>query len=238
MPQRRSAAAADRIELIRRAISWPKLLLLALACAALALLAARPSVHVVLLDAINACGIAIGLYPRAGPVLFIAVAALSSAVAFFSVAMIVPVAVVAWGTALTMIYLWAGWVLGGVLSYLGGRVFGRRLLLWLSPASFAWLQARIGHQTPFHIALLMQLLLPSELLGCAFGLARYRLKNYCAVLVLGELPYAVGAVLLGESFISARSGLLLGAGAVLVVVLLAAVALFHRRAVTGAAASI
>ena len=187
-----------------------------------------PSVHFMALEVIRECGLAIARYPHAGPLLFVALAALSAALAFFSVALIVPIAVTAWGSRLTVLYLWAGWVFGGMLSYAGGRVLGRRLLLWLSPSSYSWLELQVRQRTSFQAALLLQLLLPSELLGSAFGIARYRFKHYLTVLLVGELPYAVGAVMLGDSFLSARSGLLLGVGAALTVLLLVGFAMFRR----------
>ena len=46
-------------------------------------------------------------------------------VAFFSVAVLTPVAIAAWGTGVCLVLLWLGWFLGGAVAFFIGRFFGR-----------------------------------------------------------------------------------------------------------------
>jgi uncharacterized membrane protein YdjX (TVP38/TMEM64 family) len=66
---------------------------------------------------------------------------------------------------------------------------------------------------------------PSDIAGYLFGLVRARLALFLAALALAEMPYALGAVYLGESFLQRRLWVfaLVGvAGAVLTVLALRA----------------
>lgn len=60
----------------------------------------------------------------------------------------------------------------------------------------------LDKQPSFGSVLLFQLALPSEIPGYLLGLARYPLPRYLAALMLAELPYAVGTVLLGIGFVN------------------------------------
>lgn len=64
----------------------------------------------------------------------------------------------------------------------------------------------------FGHVLLFQLAVPSEIPGYVLGLAGCRFRTYVAAMVLGELPFAIGAVYLGESFLQRNYILLLATG--------------------------
>ncbi len=64
----------------------------------------------------------------------------------------------------------------------------------------------------FRHVLLFQLAVPSEIPGYVLGLAGCRLRTYAAAIALGELPFAIGAVYLGESFLQRNYLLLLAIG--------------------------
>lgn len=152
----------------------------------------------------------------AGPAIFVALAAASAMLAFFSSAALVPAGVVAWGMPTTAALLSLGWLLGGLLSYGSARGLGRPLLAHLAPVEFlAKYERRISRDTPFGVVLLFQLALPSEIPGYVLGLARYPLARYLAALALVEAPYAAVTVRLGPSSSSGDSPLLavLAAGA-------------------------
>ena len=55
--------------------------------------------------------------PLLGMLVFLLLAMLSAMVAFFSSALLAPVAVYAWGKAGCLALLWCGWFLGGVVSF-------------------------------------------------------------------------------------------------------------------------
>ena len=65
--------------------------------------------------------------------LFVVLSAISAIFFFFSTAVIVPVAVYAWGKPATMLLLWASWLLGAAVSYWIGLRPGRRLAGWAGP---------------------------------------------------------------------------------------------------------
>ncbi len=142
--------------------------------------------------------------PLAGAALFTLFAALSGMLAFFSSAVIVPVAVNAWGPTRSAALLWIGWVLGGACAYAIGRVLGRPMVNRLARDKLARYEQKIGREAPFGQVVLFQLALPSEVPGYILGLVRYSFLRYIIVVALGELPYAIGTVILGDSFLNRR----------------------------------
>lgn len=191
---------------------------------ALAVLASSGAVHPAILRFFESSNRIIAQHSTAGPVVFVVLAALSAMLAFFSSAVLVPPAVFAWGPALVGLLLWLGWMLGGMASYTLARLLGRPVVRRLvSVRSLAHYEERLTRGAPFSLVLLFQLALPSELPGYVLGLVRYPPGRYLAALAIAELPYAVGTMLLGESFVERRIGLLvsLGAAAVIAGVLLA-----------------
>ena len=142
--------------------------------------------------------------PLAGAALFMLFAALSGMLAFFSSAVIVPVAVNAWGPARSAALLWIGWILGGACAYAIGRVLGRPMVNRLARDKLARYEQKIGREAPFGLVVLFQLALPSEVPGYILGLVRYSFLRYIIVVALGELPYAIGTVILGDSFLNRR----------------------------------
>lgn len=196
-------------------------LLMVVAVAALLALAWSGTIHQAVLQVFEAAkGIMTG-HPVAGPTVFLLLAAMSAMLAFFSSAVLVPAAVYAWGPALSALLLWAGWMLGGLVAYMLAYWLGRPALRWLAPGrSFRRYEERLRREAPFSLVLLFQLAMPSEIPGYVLGLARYPLLRYLAALAIAELPYAVGTMLLGASFVARRLGLILSLGAVAVLALM------------------
>lgn len=152
----------------------------------------------------------IGLKPLLGMAVFVLLAMLSAMVAFFSSAILVPVAVYAWGTTACFILLWLGWLLGGVASFCIGRFLGRRVAAMLigEEKIAAW-QSKVTEKTRFIHILLFQAIVPSEIPGYVLGILRYRFHYYLAALALTELPYVIGVVFLGESFLKGEGTLII-----------------------------
>lgn len=209
---------------------WPvasrSLLLIALV-GGLIFLAASDTLHNALLGVLEASRGIIAEHPVTGPLAFIGLAALSAMLGFVSSAILVPAAVYAWGGSITMLMLWLGWALGGVTAYTLAYFFGRPVLRFLVPgAVLGRYQHLMDKQPRWSSVLLLQLALPSEIPGYLLGLARYPLLGYLSALLLAELPYAVGTVLLGVGFVR-RDTLTLVAvcavGAVMMVVLAQAI---------------
>ena len=129
-------------------------------------------------------------------------ALVSAMLAFFSSAVLTPIGVYAWGAFETFLLLWSGWLLGGMLSFFIGRYLGRSVVaVLLGESRLANWEAQVGSHTRFFHILLIQAALPSEIPGYVLGTLRYRFAVYVAALAIAELPYALGTVILGESFL-------------------------------------
>ena len=193
--------------------AWRGAAILTLLTIGLAALALSDTVHAVLTEVLAASQAIISGHPVLGPMLFVALAALSAMLAFASVAVLLPLAVLTWGEPLSILLLWLGWLLGGGFTYIAGRFFGRALFDWLAAGSLLRrLEHHIGPSTPFGVVLLFQLALPSEIPGYVLGLVRYSVPKYFLALGLVELLYTVAAVHLGASFVEGRAGMVLTIG--------------------------
>jgi uncharacterized membrane protein YdjX (TVP38/TMEM64 family) len=203
---------------------------LLLGCVLLALVGTSDDLHRSLLDVLGTASKLIAARPVLGAVLFVVLSALSAMLAFVSSAVLVPVALYAWGETACAALLWLGWILGGVTAYNLGRWLGRPVVHWLLPThTLDRYEDRISKQTPFGLIVLLQLALPSEVPGYLLGLVRYPFGRYLLALALAELPYAVGTVYLGESFLERRLVLLLALGVLGAVFMFLVVRMLHRR---------
>lgn len=204
--------------------------MLALVGAGLALAASSDTVHRTLLSLLSKTAVIVDAHPVLGVSLFILLSAVSAMVAFFSTALFVPIAIQAWGEGVSILLLWAGWLLGGICSYGVGRFLGRPVVQRLTSGhTLARFEHRISNHAPFTLVLLFQLALPSELPGYLLGLVRYRFLKYVLALSIGELPYAVGTVYLGVSFVERRSFALIALGIAGALSIVWAFHTFHKR---------
>ncbi|MFP2896621.1 TVP38/TMEM64 family protein [Corallococcus sp. 4LFB] len=209
---------------------WGRALLLGLLLAGLALLTSSEAFQSQLRRVVDAAAPVISAHPFWGAVLFVLLSALSAMLAFFSSALLLPVALQAWGKTVCALLLWVGWMLGGACAYGIARAWGRPVIRRLtSPGLLARYEERVSRRTPFGVVLLFQLAIPSEIPGYVLGLARYGLRRYLAVLALAELPYAVGTVYLGASVLERRTPVLLGLGAAGILAGLLAFHLLRKR---------
>lgn len=216
--------------LAQHRVVWRRAALLALLCVAFAAVTASENLHHALLDVLAASKEVIVVHPVQGPLLFVLLAAVSAMLAFVSIAIVVPVAVFAWGEPLSMLLLWVGWILGGAIAYSIARYLGRPVVRWLTAATtLRRVERRIRADTPFGLILLFQLGLPSEIPGYVLGLARYPFGKYLLALALAELPYTIATVYLGASFVSAQSGLVLAVGLSIAALSVGAFYLLRKR---------
>lgn len=168
------------------------------------------ALHEQLLVVLDAAKTVIAAYPVGGPLAFIGLSALSAMLGFVSSAVLVPAAVYAWGAGFTMLMLWIGWTIGGVIAWTLAALFGRPVLRWIVVSNtLSRYQHLLDKRPRFSSVLLFQLALPSEIPGYLLGLARYPLPRYLAALMLAELPYAIGTVLLGVGFVKRDTATLL-----------------------------
>ncbi|HKB78744.1 MAG TPA: VTT domain-containing protein [Thermoanaerobaculia bacterium] len=216
-------SAETRLTQTRRAAAL--LLLLAAIVALVSLDSTWRAIHAAIAwaDAIVAA------HQVAGPAVFLVLSALSAMVAFFSTAVVVPVAIDAWGKLLTVLLLWIGWLAGGMLSYCIGRYFGRGVVRWfISDETLRPYEERARGIASFSHVLLFQFALPSEVPGYVLGLLGVPFRIYAAALAITELPFAIGAVYLGESFLQRNIVLLLALGVAGIGFTLLAASVFHR----------
>jgi uncharacterized membrane protein YdjX (TVP38/TMEM64 family) len=215
---------------------WARGGALVLISLALAGLASSETIHDLFVQLVNVAQRVIVAHPRWGVSLFILLSAVSAMVAFFSTAIITPVAVLTWGKGLSIVLLWVGWLLGGICAYWVGRTLGRPVVQALtSSAALARFEHRLSARTPFGLVLLFQIALPSEVPGYVLGLARYPFAKYLLALSIAELPFAVGTVYLGASFLQRQTTLLIAIGCTGAVLSAAALYRLKRRLLQEAA---
>lgn len=217
---------------LRAAIAqhWRRSLALLAICIAVALLLSVDVLFAQMQRLLVAADPIIRGHPLLGGALFVLLSGLSAMLAFFSSALLVPVAVYSWGRAWTVVLLWLGWLLGGICAYALGRFLGRPLVRSVATTRLrAFYLERLPAQVDFPVALLIQLALPSEIPGYLFGTLRVPFRVYLPALALVEAPYAAGTVLLGESVIRREGGWLLFLAAIGLGASLLAVHVLHRR---------
>ncbi|MGH8130142.1 MAG: TVP38/TMEM64 family protein [Steroidobacteraceae bacterium] len=211
-------------------VVWRRAALLALLCIALAAIAASDELHAALLEVLAASRHVIVGHPVQGALLFVLLAAVSAMLAFVSIAIVVPVAVYVWGAPVSLLLLWLGWILGGVAAYCIARFLGRPVVHWLTTdRTLRRVERRVHPETPFHLILLFQLGLPSEIPGYVLGLAKYPFGKYLLALGLAELPYTIATVYLGAGFVSAQSGQVLVVGLSIATLSVGAFYLLRKR---------
>lgn len=181
-------------------------------------------VHTWLLSLFDGAEVLIRERDSWGMVVFVLLAAGSAMVAFVSSAALVPVAIYVWGPAACFALLWVGWFMGGLAGYGIGRFLGRPAVEFLvRPGTLARYEGWARSGKSLVPMLMLQLAIPSDLASYLFGLVRCRFLAFAAALALAEVPYALGAVYLGTSFLERRmvpilvlglSGVLLSAWAV------------------------
>jgi uncharacterized membrane protein YdjX (TVP38/TMEM64 family) len=187
-------------------------LLLLLVIAATAVAAIGP-LHRAILSIIETVEPVVEQHAVAGAVAYVLLSAISAIVFFFSTALITPVAIEAFGTSLAFLLLWLGWIIGGITAYGIGWRFGRPVVSWfVEPQRFRDYERRAKRLVSFRHVLLFQLTVPSEIPGYVLGLVGCRFRTFVAAMALGELPFAIGAVYLGESFLERNYFLLLAIG--------------------------
>ncbi len=171
-------------------------------------------------------------YPRFGMIAFVLLAMASAMLAFFSSAILVPVGIFTWGFGVSLFLLWLGWFIGGVVAYVVGRHLGRVVVARIvGEERLASFELRVNRNTRFIHIVLFQTMLPSEIPGYVLGSIRYRFVPFAIALGLVELPFAVGTVYIGDSFLQQRGWLLIAVAAGGALLAAAAYGVYrHRRA--------
>ena len=213
-----------------RVRSWDRAVVVVLICSMVALLLSVDWVYDSLQRALSASQPLIAAHPFLGAVVFVLLAAISAVLAFFSSALLLPAAVFAWGNTVTFGLLWVGWQLGGICTYALGRGLRRPQVEGPRTSSkFDFYLQRAPDELTFALVLLLYLALPSEIPGYLCGYLGVRFRGYFAAMALAELPYAVGAVLLGDSVINRQITWLVAFGVIGAALSLYALRALHKR---------
>ncbi len=104
-----------------------------------------------------------------------------------------------------------------------------RRTLSKAPSQIDFYLQRVPGEVTFALVLLLCLALPSEIPGYLCGYLGVRLRTYVAALALAELPYAFGAVLLGDGVVNRQVGGLLAFGLIGAALSAYALWLLHKR---------
>jgi uncharacterized membrane protein YdjX (TVP38/TMEM64 family) len=215
---------------VPRVMQHRHLVLLLLAAALLAAIAASDRVYIALGQILEVATPMIREHAVLGVWTFAILSMLSAVLAFFSTVAIVPIAVFAWGKPATIALLWGSWLMGAALSYWIGRRPGRRLVSWAaSKESVARYEEKISARATFPLVLLFQLAVPSEIPGLVLGALHYDFKRYLVARAIAELPFAVGTVYLGDTFMRRQIAPLLGIAVGGVLLASAALHVLQRR---------
>jgi uncharacterized membrane protein YdjX (TVP38/TMEM64 family) len=192
-------------------LHYRRIALLALVLVVALVVVLSNPLYAALLDILAVAERLIREYPRAGMFVFLVLSGLSAMLTFFSSVALVPVGVYVWGPLVTMLLLLTGGSVGGMLGYWAARTLGRRIVKRLFPDAplrkyeeFFRTRARWGTIMLFRIAL------QSELPSYVMGLLRYPFLRYVVIIVLGELPYVIAVVYLGEAFLRRNAALFAG----------------------------
>ena len=205
-------------------------IVLVLLVGALVALGLSSTVHGALISVLEASRGVIAAHPVAGPVIFVVLAAISAFMSFVSSAVLIPAAVYAWGPIPTMLFLWIGWTLGGAVAHSLAFYFGRPLLQWLAPSeSLERYERLLRRHSSFTEILLLQMALPSELVGYGLGLARCPLGRYLAALAVAQLPYAAGTVLISVGFVERNLRTMIGVTAFGIIAMLVLARIVQER---------
>ncbi|MBI5079636.1 VTT domain-containing protein [Candidatus Wolfebacteria bacterium] len=134
--------------------------------------------------------------------LFVALAAFSAMLSFFSSVIFVPVAIVAWGEFATAFLLLVGWLIGGLMAYFAAYLYGPPLVKKIIG------DEKFNHHTEYLLTrsklwmiILFRLTIPSEVADYLLGLIKYPFSRYILAAFITELPIAVVSSYAGNAFI-------------------------------------
>lgn len=124
-------------------------------------------------------------------VVFILLGTASTMFSSFSSMPLVPIAVIIWGNAFTGIFLFVGWLLGDILSYLVGYWAGHPVAKRFLPYEKIKIYLdKIPPKDQFKMILLFILSTPSEVPGYTIGILRYKFVKYLSATSINELFFS------------------------------------------------
>ena len=135
-------------------------------------------------------------------ILFVALAAFSAMLSFFSSIIFVPIAVAAWGEFATAFLLLIGWLIGGLAAYFASYRFGPSLVKkMIGEEKFNHHSEYLLNRAKFWMIILFRLTIPSEVADYLLGLIRYPFSKYFLAAFIAELPIAIASAYAGSAFV-------------------------------------
>lgn len=146
-----------------------------------------------------------GRRPVFGVLLFIVISALSSVLSPFSSLIILQPAIVAWGKALTLVYLIFGWAVGSILGYaIGFYALSGLFRKIFSFKKIDYYKEKISPETQFWMVVIFRLGAPTEITGYVLGIIHYYFKKYILATIISEIPFALISVYSSSALFGGR----------------------------------
>ncbi len=110
--------------------------------------------------------------------------------------LLVPVSVSLWGPVGAAVINTIGWTTGSILTYTLSRKFGRPFALrFVSEEKLQEYEKYVPKKNVFFVLLLLQSILPGDILGYALGIfMRINYVTYSVAALLGNLPFTISIV--------------------------------------------
>mgnify|MGYP001560841423 CR=1 FL=1 len=141
-------------------------------------------------------------HPMLSIFVFMALAGVSAMLSPFSSVPLVPVAIMLWGSAWTIVFLISGWLGGHSITYAIGYYAGHPVIKkFVAPETIEQYTHKFSKKSEFLLVLLFRLASPAEVPGYVLGAVRYGFIKYFLATFIAEFPFAVMAVYVSEALI-------------------------------------
>jgi uncharacterized membrane protein YdjX (TVP38/TMEM64 family) len=134
--------------------------------------------------------------------IFIGISALATMLSSFIRVLPVPIALLIWGSAPTMLYLLTGWLIGDALSFIIGYSSGNSVVKkFVALDKLDYYREKIPPRAQFKLILFFVTAMPAEIPNYVLGIIRYDFAKYFIATIFSELIYAYLSVRTGQALI-------------------------------------
>jgi uncharacterized membrane protein YdjX (TVP38/TMEM64 family) len=114
----------------------------------------------------------------------------------------IPIALILWGPAPTILYVLAGWLIGDTLSYVVGYYAGNPIVKKIfSLEKLDYYREKIPPHAQFKLILFFVTAMPAEIPNYVLGAIRYDFAKYFIATICSELIYAYLSVRTGQALV-------------------------------------
>ena len=144
-------------------------------------------------------------HPMLGIFVFMALAGASAMLSPFSSVPLVPVAIMLWGSAWTIVFLISGWLGGHIITYTIGYYAGYPVIKkFVALETIEQYSHKFTKKSEFLLVLLFRFASPAEVPGYVLGAVRYGFAKYFFATFIAEFPFAVITVYASEALIDRK----------------------------------